>query len=107
MGDGAVPSPALAGYTERIRLHFDDAVVELSFPSPYLNHHPTRLIVARSNGLALSTEEVRVSYREAFVEELRAFAAAVVNSAPAANSAEEARRDAELLVALARLAAKP
>jgi predicted dehydrogenase len=99
--------PALAGYAERIRLHFDDAVVELSFPSPYLNHHPTRLIVARSSGLALSTEEIRVSYRASFVEELRAFAAAVIKGTPADNPAEDARRDAELLVALARLAAKP
>lgn len=99
--------PALADYSERIALYFDDAVVELCFPSPYLNHQATRLISRRSDGLALTTEDVRVSYREAFVEELRAFAGAVTSGRAVANTAEEARRDAELLVALARLAAEP
>ena len=33
--------PALADYRERITLYFDDATLELEFPSPWLNHQPT------------------------------------------------------------------
>jgi predicted dehydrogenase len=97
--------PKLADYAERIAFYFEDSIVELVFASPYLNHTPTRLVVRRSDGLALSGEEIRVSYRAAFVEELRAFHAAVSGHAAPVNPAEDALRDARLLVALARLAA--
>ena len=35
--------PKVADYRERISLYFDDAVFDLTFPSPYLNHFPTRV----------------------------------------------------------------
>jgi len=38
-----VAAPKVAYYSERVRIVYDDAVFELEFPSPYLNHHPTRL----------------------------------------------------------------
>ena len=40
--------PHVGDYNERITLYFDDAVFELTFPSPYLNHFPTELSVSRS-----------------------------------------------------------
>ncbi|MGH3140680.1 MAG: Gfo/Idh/MocA family protein, partial [Gaiellales bacterium] len=40
--------PGVAWYRERYTLHFDEVVVELEFPAPYLNHQQTRLIVRRS-----------------------------------------------------------
>ena len=41
-----VEVPKLAEYKERIAFYFDDEVVELTFPAPYLNHHPTRSLIA-------------------------------------------------------------
>src|SRR5919204_476506 len=64
--------PGIAWYRERYTLHFDDLVIELEFPSPYLNHHQTSLVVRRSQGRRLETLHVAAGYEEAFVRELEA-----------------------------------
>jgi hypothetical protein len=94
--------PALADYRERITLVFDDAAIELEFPSPYLNHQPTRLTLRKSDGHVLTRSDVRSGYEEAFVEELNGFWSAIVEGAPVRNTAEHARRDMALLAGLAR-----
>ena len=94
--------PKLADYRERISLYFDDAILELEFPSPYLNHHPTRLTVRKSDGHTLSQDEIRPGYQEAFVEEMRGFWAAVVKGEPVVNLPEHAARDQNLLIGLTR-----
>lgn len=92
--------PRLADYKERITLYFDDAMLELEFPSPYLNHHPTRLTVKKSDGHTLSTTDMRAGYKEAFVEELRGFHASIIDKAPVVNLPEDAARDQRLLIGL-------
>ncbi|WP_352764683.1 Gfo/Idh/MocA family oxidoreductase [Mesorhizobium sp. M0847] len=94
--------PKLADYKERITLFFDDASLELEFPSPWLNHHPTRLTVKTSDGHTLSTRDLRAGYGEAFVEELRGFWGAIVNGDEVVNRPEHAARDQALLIALTR-----
>ena len=94
--------PKLADYKERISLYFDDAILELEFPSPYLNHHPTRLTVKKSDGHTLSRDEIRPGYQEAFVEEMRGFWAAIVKGEPVVNLPEHAARDQKLLIGLTR-----
>lgn len=94
--------PRLADYKERITLFFDDAKLELEFPSPYLNHHPTRLSVVRSDGHTLASTTLRPGYGEAFVEELRGFHAAIVDGAPVVNRPEHAERDMALITGLTR-----
>jgi hypothetical protein len=94
--------PKLADYKERISLYFDDAILELEFPSPYLNHHPTRLTVKKSDGYTLSRDEIRPGYQEAFVEEMCGFWAAIVNGEPVVNLPEHAARDQKLLIGLTR-----
>ena len=94
--------PGLPDYRERIALMFDDAMLELVFPSPWLNHQPTRLILERADGHVLHATETRSGYEEAFIEELKGFWSAVVEAAPVRNTAEHARRDAALLTGLAR-----
>ena len=42
--------PGVNDYSERITLHCSDRVLELTFPSPYLRHQPTRLVEYRSDG---------------------------------------------------------
>ena len=93
--------PALADYRERITLYFDDASLELEFPSPYLNHQPTRLTLRKSDHHTLSVQEIRSGFEEAFVEELKGFWSAIVEGTAVRNTAEAARRDMALLAGLA------
>ncbi|MCX7889493.1 MAG: Gfo/Idh/MocA family oxidoreductase [Rhodobacteraceae bacterium] len=92
--------PGLPHYSERITLTFEGSSLELEFPSPWLNHAPTRLTERRGHGHALETRDIRTSFAEAFVEELRGFHAAVTAGTPQRNTAEEAARDMRLLAAL-------
>jgi len=102
---------ALAGvpdYTERIAVYCTDRIVELTFPSPYLRHLPTRLrVLSRGPGAPheLETQEFRTSYEEAFREELRAFHAAATGKAPVQTTVEGARRDVEFLISAYKKAA--
>jgi predicted dehydrogenase len=94
--------PKLADYKERITLFFDDASLDLEFPSPWLNHHPTRLTVKTSDGHTLSKTDLRAGYAEAFVEEMRGFWGAIVNGDSVINPPEHAARDQALLIGLTR-----
>lgn len=94
--------PKLPHYRERITLYFDDASLELEFPSPYLNHQPTLLTIKTGDGHKLNTREINSGYQEAFIEELKAFWSSVVEGKPVRNTAEHARRDMTLLANLAR-----
>jgi predicted dehydrogenase len=96
--------PGIAWYRERYVLHFDETVIELQFPAPYLNHQQTDLWVRRSHGLRLDTTHVRASYEEAFVRELEGFHAAITEGEPVRTPVEQAMRDARLLAAVARRA---
>jgi predicted dehydrogenase len=98
--------PRLPEYCERITLYFNDASLELEFPSPWLNHQPTKLTVKRGNDHRLIVEDIRVGFEEAFVEELKGFAAMIKGDAAQRNTAEEAARDMDLLCGLARFHAE-
>lgn len=99
-----VAAPKVAYYSERISLVYEDAVYELRFPSPYLNHQPTALVERRSDGHHLTEIAHRPSYAEPFVEELKAWHAAITEGAPVVNTVEQAMTDLTLLAAFARLA---
>jgi predicted dehydrogenase len=96
--------PKVADYRERVSLYFDDAVFELTFPSPYLNHFPTRLTVSRSESGVWQHSEHRAGYEEPFVRELAAFWTSVTQGAPVRNTVEDATRDLELVARLAEVA---
>ncbi len=100
--------PGVPDYTERVTVYCTDRIIELTFPSPYLRHFLTRLTVRRKGSAApyeLETSEYRVSYEEAFREELRAFHAAATQQSPVQSTIAEARRDVELLTSAFRKAA--
>jgi hypothetical protein len=82
----------------------DDMVFELTFPSPYLNHFPTRLTVARSEGSTWRKTEYRASFEEAFVRELVGFWSSVTKGEPVRNTVEAAERDLRLAARLAEAA---
>ena len=98
--------PDLPHYRERVTIYFDDASLELKFPSPYLNHQPTQLTVRTGDGHQLHTREIRAGYEEAFIEELKGFWSSIIEGKPVRNTAEHAKRDMTLLARLARTAAK-
>ncbi len=95
--------PGVPDYTERVTVYCRDRIIELTFPSPYLRHLPTRLTVRRGgDDLALEIRDLRTSYEEAFREQLRAFHAAASGEAPVQTTVEQARRDIELLTSAFR-----
>ena len=96
--------PRLADYRERIGLYFDDWMLELIFPSPWLNHQPTELVMRRSDGLALTTTQTRPNFEEAYVREMQGFWSSIVKGAAVRNTVEHALRDQQLLCALAERA---
>lgn len=97
--------PGVPDYTERVTVYCSDRIVELTFPSPYLRHLPTRLTLRRGGAAnALELTDYRVSYEEAFREELRAFHAAATGQAPVQTTVEQGRRDVELLISAFRKA---
>jgi predicted dehydrogenase len=98
--------PGVADYRERVTAYCRDRILELTFPSPYLRHHPTPLVERRSDGTpaGLITIEHRVSYEEAFRNEVRAFHAAITTGEPVRSTVEAARADLVALLDAFRLA---
>ncbi len=97
--------PGVPDYTERVTIYAVDRIIELTFPSPYLRHQPTRLTLRRpGTNQELQTAEYRVSYEEAFRDQLRAFHRAAIGQAPVETTLEQARRDIEILTSAFRKA---
>jgi predicted dehydrogenase len=97
--------PTVPDYRERITIYDVDRIIELTFPSPYLRHLPTRLTLRKAGpDQELLMSDYRVSYEEAFRAQLRAFHAAATGAAPVSISVEEARRDIALLISAFRRA---
>jgi predicted dehydrogenase len=91
--------PGVNDYTERLTVHARDRVLELTFPSPYLRHLPTRLVEHRSDGpTGLRSTTHHTSYEEAFRNELRAFSEACHGRAPVVTPVEAGRADVALLI---------
>ena len=105
--------PGVSSYRERVTAYCRDRVLELTFPSPYLRHHPTQLVEIRSAptepgrpAVGLTTTDCRVSYEEAYSNELRAFHASITTGAPVRADAEGARADLAALLDALRLACR-
>lgn len=79
-------------YREEVRVVYETATAELSFPAPYLLHRPTelRLTSAIDGG---RNDMVWTSTVEAFEEELLAFHAFIVDGRPPAAALAEGRAD--------------
>jgi predicted dehydrogenase len=91
--------PGVNDYSERVTVHCRDRVLELTFPSPYLRHLPTRLVEHRSEGATgLVSTTHHTSYEEAFRNELRAFADACQGHAGVVTPVEAGRADVALLI---------
>ena len=74
-----VSLPGVPLYEETVRFVSPEKRVKLIFPSPYLRHEPTPLVIERMEGESLVSEHHRVSYEEAFRLELHRFRECVLS----------------------------
>lgn len=95
----------LRDYFEEIAVMFSAGRIRIQFPSPFLRHVPTPVVVQRMEDGALVSQNVIVSYEEAFQQELIAFHDCIVNDRPSPSDGASARTDIEILQKIfARLA---
>lgn len=99
-----VLTPNVSRYSERLSFHFDDRIYELEFRSPYLLSHLNRLLEIRGAGQGMQIVEHRISYEEAFVEQLRGFWEAIVNGRSNSCGIETALADMSLIEDVMRAA---
>jgi predicted dehydrogenase len=93
--------PGLKHYEETVLFVAPKQRVKLIFPSPYLRHHPTPLIIERMDGSDLVEEHRVCSYEEAFRAEMHYFREAILSGAHPAPSIEDAWRDTQWIQAIA------
>ena len=98
----------LKHYEERLRFVSPEKRLSLVFPSPYLRHAPTPLLIERMEGGDLVEERHTVSYEEAFRVELHHFRECVREGRKPETGIDDALGDARWIQAIARaLAAAP
>jgi predicted dehydrogenase len=94
--------PGLRSYEERLRFVSPEMRVTLVFPSPYLRHQPTPLLIERMDGSELVAEQRTVSHEEAFRAELHHFRECIAKGRPPETSFDDALGDARWIRAIAR-----
>jgi predicted dehydrogenase len=99
-----VSVPGLKNYEETLRFIGPTQRVTLVFPSPYLRHLPTQLIIERAEGDALVVEDHTRSYEEAFRLELHHFRNCVLEGKQPDTPVTEALGDARWIEELVRAA---
>ncbi len=87
----------LRDYFEEIALMSSGMRVRIQFPSPFLKHFPTPIVVQSMEGDAAVEKRVQASYDEAFQQELIAFHDCVVNDKQPLTTAADARGDIDIL----------
>ena len=97
-----VSLPGLKHYEERLLFASPEKRLCLVFPSPYLRHAPTPLLVERMQDGELVEERHTVSHEEAFRVELHHFRQCVREGRKPETSIEDALGDARWIQAIAR-----
>ncbi len=87
----------LRDYFEEIALMSSASRVRIQFPSPFLKHFPTPIVVQHMENGAAIEKRVQASYNEAFREELRAFHDCVVNDKEPITNVADGRADIAIL----------
>jgi predicted dehydrogenase len=97
-----VSLPGVPLYEETVRFVSPEKRVKLIFPSPYLRHEPTALVIERTDGESLVAEHHRVSYEEAFRLELYHFRECVLTGASPSPGVADAIGDMRWIEMVAR-----
>lgn len=102
-----VSLPGVKHYEERLRFVSPEKRVTLVFPSPYLRHAPTPLLLERMEGDELLLEQRILGYEEAFRAELHHFQRCLADGTPPSPSVEDALGDARWIQEIAKAYAAP
>ncbi|HXT35252.1 MAG TPA: Gfo/Idh/MocA family oxidoreductase [Chloroflexota bacterium] len=97
--------PSLRNYSMELAFYSPAERVTLRYPSPFLRHEPTSLVVEGTDAGAHCETAITVSYQEAFKRELEHFHACVVEDRVPLTSGPEGRQDLVVLLAIARAVA--
>lgn len=97
--------PTLRHYSMELAFYSPGDRVTIRYPSPFLRHEPTALLVEGSEAGVPYEKVITVSYQEAFKRELEHFHACIAERRSPLTSGQEGRRDLEVLLAIARAAA--
>lgn len=89
--------PELRDYFQELAVMGAAGRVRIQFPSPYLRHFPTPIVVQGMENGAAYTKQVIASYAEAFQQELIALYACIVDGVAPLTDGASARKDIELL----------
>jgi len=89
--------PDLHDYFEEIALMGARGRIRIQFPSPYLRHFPTPVVVERMEGTAAFKKVVTASYAESFKEELIHFHDCITAGKSPLTDGRDARADIEIL----------
>lgn len=87
----------LRDYFEEIALMSSGSRIRIQFPSPFLKHFPTPIVVQHMEDGAAVEKRVQASYDEAFREELRAFHECVTQDQQPLTNAADGRADIAIL----------
>lgn len=83
----------LRDYFEEIAVMAPTRRIRIQFPSPFLRHFPTPVVVQGMEDGAEYSKRVVVSYAEAFQQELIAFHDCIANDTPSPSDGASARQD--------------
>ena len=89
--------PDYQDYFEEIALMSASGRIRIQFPSPYLRHFPTPVVVEEMRDGAAVKQHVTASYAEAFKEQLLHFHGCVTTGKRPLTDARDARKDIEIL----------
>lgn len=99
----------LRNYSEEIGVYSSEQRVTLQFPSPYLAHMPTPVVIERMDGEAHKKSQVTVNYEEAFERELIHFHESVATGSTPITDLRDGMQDVLALkaIAVAALTGRP
>ncbi|HLF36493.1 MAG TPA: Gfo/Idh/MocA family oxidoreductase [Anaerolineales bacterium] len=89
--------PDYHDYFEEIALMSAGGRIRIQFPSPYLRHFPTPIVIEGMQDGAAVKQHITASYAEAFKEQLLHFHRCVTTGERPLTDARDARKDIEIL----------
>jgi predicted dehydrogenase len=89
--------PDYHDYFEEIALMSGSGRIRIHFPSPYLRHFPTPVVLEGMQDGAAVKQHITASYAEAFKEELQHFYTCVTTGERPLTDARDARKDIHIL----------
>ena len=84
-------------FDEELTAYGIDQTITVKFPHPYIRNCPTLIRITENNNGMIVDKEIKVSYDEAFRNELRHFYECVIEEKVPETSISEGKKDMQLL----------